>query len=117
MMACEVVYTPDFEAWLDGIPRSQQKSVAAVLSLLGEKGPLLPFPYSSGVNGSRHPHMRELRVQSGGTPLGVFYAFDPLRQAVVLVGGDKTGDRRFYEKMIPVADRLYDAYLATLREA
>jgi hypothetical protein len=114
-MASEVVYTPEFEAWLDGLLRTQQKSVAAVLSLLEEKGPLLPFPYCSGVNGSRHPHMRELRVQSGGVPLRVFYAFDPLRQAVVLIGGDKTGDKRFYDKFIPVADRLYDAYLATLK--
>jgi len=52
--------------------------------------------------------MRELRVQSGGRPVRVFYAFDPRRSAILLIGGDKTGDKRFYETMIPVADRLYD---------
>ena len=52
--------------------------------------------------------MRELRVQSGGRPLRIFYAFDPRRTAIWLVGGDKTGDDRFYETFIPVADRLYD---------
>jgi hypothetical protein len=59
--------------------------------------------------------MRELRVQSGGRPLRIFYAFDPRRTAILLVGGDKTGDERFYEAFIPVADRLYDEYVDELR--
>jgi hypothetical protein len=60
--------------------------------------------------------MRELRVQSGGHPLRIFYAFDPRRTAILLVGGDKTGDNRFYKRMIPVADRLYDEYIDELRK-
>ena len=59
--------------------------------------------------------MRELRVQSGGRPLRIFYAFDPRRTAILLIGGDKTGDELFYETFIPVADRLYDAYVDELR--
>jgi hypothetical protein len=58
--------------------------------------------------------MRELRVQSGGKPLRIFYAFDPRRTAILLIGGNKTGDNRFYEKYIPIADRLYDTYLDEL---
>jgi hypothetical protein len=58
--------------------------------------------------------MRELRVQSGGKPLRIFYAFDPRRTAILLIGGNKTGDDRFYEKYIPIADRLYDTYLDEL---
>lgn len=58
----------------------------------------------------------ELRVQSGGKPLRVFYAFDPRRMAILLIGGDKTGDRRFYEQMIPIADALYDQHLAELEK-
>jgi hypothetical protein len=81
-----------------------------------EQGPRLPFPYSSGVNGSRHPRMRELRVQSGGRPLRVFYAFDPRTTAILLIGGDKTGKDRFYELMVPIADALYDVYLAELKK-
>lgn len=73
-------------------------------------------PHSSGINGSRHGHMRELRVQSGGRPIRVFYAFDPRRMAILLIGGDKTGDDRFYETFIPVADRLYDEHLDELRK-
>lgn len=55
--------------------------------------------------------MRELRIQGGGEPYRVFYAFDPRRTAILLVDGNKTGDDRFYEIMIAVADRLYDNYL------
>ena len=60
--------------------------------------------------------MRELRVQSGGRPLRVFYAFDPRRSAILLIGGDKTGDDRFYERMVPLADQLYDMYIAEIRK-
>ena len=59
--------------------------------------------------------MRELRVQHRGRPIRVFYAFDPRRTAILLVAGDKTGDDRFYERMIPEADRLYDEHLEEIR--
>jgi len=51
-------------------------------------------------------------VQAGGRPLRVFYAFDPRRDAVLLIGGDKTGNGRFYERMVPVAERIWEQYLA-----
>ena len=60
--------------------------------------------------------MRELRVQSGGRPLRVFYAFDPRRSAILLIGGDKTGDDRFYERMVPIADQLYDVYIVEIKK-
>ena len=60
--------------------------------------------------------MRELRVQSGGRPLRVFYAFDPRRSAILLIGGDKIGDDRFYERMVPIADQLYDVYIAEIKK-
>jgi hypothetical protein len=60
--------------------------------------------------------MRELRTQSGGRPLRTLYAFDPLRVAILLIGGDKTGNARWYEKFVPTADRLYDEHLDELRK-
>ena len=84
-----------------------------VIGLLEVLGPQLGFPYSSGVSRSRHSHLRELRVQSSGHPLRIFYAFDPRRTAVLLIGGDKTGNERFYEDYTP--DRLYDATSADRR--
>jgi hypothetical protein len=84
--------------------------------LLEEHGPQLPFPYSLGINGSKHAHMRELRIQSGGRPTRVFYAFDPRRTAILLIGGDKTGNNRFYERLVPIADALYDIYLDEIKK-
>jgi hypothetical protein len=78
-------------------------------------GPQLQHPYSSGINGSRHAHLRELRVQHRGRPLRVLYAFDPRRAAILLIGGDKTGRDRWYEEYVPVAERLYDEHLDALR--
>ncbi|BBK43638.1 toxin RelE [Allostella vacuolata] len=107
-------YTNEFGVWWDSLSEAEQVSVDAHVRKLEQRGPSLPFPYSTGIKGSRHSHMRELRIQSGGKPLRVFYAFDPRRMAILLIGGDKTGDRRFYDRMIPIADALYDEHLAEL---
>jgi hypothetical protein len=111
-----VEYTGEFGAWYETLEVALQDDIDRVVGILEVRGPRLPFPYSSGVAGSRHDHMRELRVQSGGRPLRIFYAFDPRRSAILLIGGDKTGDKRFYETMIPVADRLYDEYIEELKK-
>ena len=116
IVSWNVEYTDEFEDWWNGLTEDEQEDVAAVVTLLIEHGPQLPFPYSSGIEGSKHAHMRELRVQSGGKPLRGFYAFDPRRTVILLIAGDKTGDDRFYKKMIPVADRLYDDYIEELRK-
>jgi hypothetical protein len=115
-MNWDVEYTDEFEEWWKGLTDGEQEDFTAVVTLLTEHGPQLPYPYSSGIEGSKHGHMRELRVQSGGKPLRGFYAFDPRRTAILLIGGHKTGDDRFYKKMVPVADRLYDDYIAELRK-
>jgi hypothetical protein len=60
--------------------------------------------------------LKELRTQSSGKPLRTFFIFDPRRSAILLIGGDKTGDARFYDRMIPIADQLYETYLAELRK-
>lgn len=79
-MTWEVEYTDEFGGWWAALDESQQDRIAATVKLLAAQGSALPFPHSSGINGSRHAHMRELRVQSGGNPLRVFYAFDPRRR-------------------------------------
>ncbi|QUS39683.1 addiction module toxin RelE [Tardiphaga alba] len=116
-MSWNVEYTDEFarDFW-STLSESAQDDVTASVMLLAERGPKLPFPYSSGIGGSRHTHMRELRVQSGGRPLRIFYAFDPRRSAILLIGGDKTGKDRFYAEMLPVADKLYDVHLQELKK-
>ena len=115
-MTWEVEYTDEFGNWWNGLTENQQDDIAAVGELLMEHGPNLRFPHSSGLVGSRHSHMRELRIQSGGHPLRVFYAFDPRRAAILLIGGDKIGQDRFYDEYIPLADSLYDEHLAELQK-
>lgn len=111
----EVEGTDEFAEWWGGLSERQQDSVSRLVDRLIHDGPALPYPYSSDIRSSRHRHMRELRVQSGGRPLRIFYAFDPRRSAILLIGGDKTGDNRFYLRYIPIADRLYDEYIEELR--
>jgi hypothetical protein len=110
-----VEFTDEFEDWWNTLSEAEQEDVAAVVELLEARGPRLPFPYSSGINGSRHDHMRELRIQHAGRPYRTLYAFDPRRMAILLIGGDKTGNERWYDEYVPLADRLYDAHLETLK--
>jgi len=114
-MKWDVEFTDEFGEWWDGLTKGEQESVRAGVKLLGDYGPTLPFPHSSGVKGSRHDHMRELRIQHAGRPFRVLYAFDPRRCALLLIGGDKTGKDRWYEEYVPIADRLYDEHLETLK--
>ena len=112
----DVSQTTVFEGWWGELSEQEQDDVTAIVELLEEMGPRLPFPYSSGVEASRHSPMRELRIQSHGDPLRVFYAFDPNRNAILLIGGNKSGqDKRFYKTMIPKADALYDEHLKALQ--
>jgi hypothetical protein len=115
-MAYEVEFTDEFRAWFEGeLDAPEQKSVGRVVDMLEEAGPALKFPFSSGIAGSTFPHMRELRIQHEGRPYRVLYAFDPRRCALLLLGGDKTGDNRWYDRMIPKADALYERHLRQLK--
>ena len=114
-MPREVEYTDEFGQWWNDLTQSQQDSVAAKVELLMEYGPNLPFPHSSDIRGSRHGVMRELRIQHRGRPIRIFYAFDPRRTSILLIGGDKTGNDRFYEVYVPLADALYDVHIEELR--
>lgn len=113
-MAWDIEYTDEFGGWWETLAEDAQTDVDTVVGLLQECGPNLPFPYSSAVNGSKHTHMRELRIQHRGRPLRVLYAFDPRRSAILLIGGDKTGSNRWYTVNIPIADKLYDEHLDEL---
>lgn len=114
-MAWAVEYTDEFGAWWKNLTEAEQEDVDAHVRELERRGPMLPFPYSSDVKGSTHGAMRELRVQSGGRPIRIFYAFDPRRAAILLIGGIKSNQRRFYDQMVPLADRLFAQHLDELK--
>lgn len=115
-MTWNVEYTDEFGRWWLSLSLEEQESVAATVGLLEARGPQLPYPYSSGIRDSRHAHMRELRIQHGGDPMRVLYAFDPRRTAILLIGGSKAGDDRWYKRSVPRADWLYDEHLKQLRK-
>jgi hypothetical protein len=114
-MEWAVEVTDQFEAWWDGLSEDEQEDVAAVVTVLEQRGPALRRPHVGNINGSRHSHMKELVVQHSGRPYRILFAFDPRRCAILLIGGDKTGNARWYEEHVPIADRLYDEHLETLR--
>jgi hypothetical protein len=114
-VAWEVEVTDQFQDWFAGLSASDQDAIDFSVRLLIEFGPQLHRPHADSVRSSRHDNMRELRSQNAGRPIRCFYAFDPRRTAILLIGGDKTGDDRFYDTMISRADDLYDDHLAELR--
>src|SRR5580693_234330 len=110
-MACDVEFTDEFGEWWDHLTAQEQANVRAHVKLLEEYGVALKHPYCSAVETSKHGHMRELRVQHAGRPYRVLYAFDPRRVAILLIGGDKTGNNRWYEEFVPLADKIYAGHL------
>jgi hypothetical protein len=111
----EIEYTDEFGTWWDSLDEAEQESIDAIVRVLEREGPALRFPYSSGIQSSKHGRLRELRVQHQGEPYRVLYAFDPRRAAILLIGGNKAGDDGWYDENVPIADALYDAHLASLK--
>ena len=104
--------TDTFDIWFDALDDIDRANVLASMMVLREKGPMLSRPYADTVKGSSHSNMKELRVQSQGEPIRAFFAFDPKRRGILLCAGNKTGnDKRFYEEMMPIADREFTAHL------
>ncbi len=114
-MAYDVEVSDEFRGWYEPLSEAEQLSVGRVIELLEEKGPALAFPYSSGIQGSKLGHMRELRIQHEGRPYRVLYAFDPARTAFLLIGGNKTGNPRWYETNVSKAEAVYGAHLEELK--
>lgn len=113
-MTWEVEYTDQFRDWWNRLGEDDQEDILVAVEYLREHGPMLGRPFVDNIHRSRHPNMKELRPQ--GTSIRVLFAFDPRRTAILLIGGDKSGSwRSWYERMIPVADRLYDDHLDALR--
>lgn len=105
-----------FGDWWDGLTEDEQVDVNAKVILLQKLGSALPRPHADLIRSSRHANMKELRIQHAGRPYRVLFAFDPQRCAILLIGGDKTGNDRWYEEYVPIADGIYDRHLAALKK-
>jgi len=106
----EVLVTEEFKRWYEELDENDSSAVYVSVGLLEARGTSLGFPYSSAIVGARHA-LRELRIKSGKKQLRVFYAFDPARNAVLLIGGVKTGKKSFYNKFVSKAEKLWEEYL------
>ena len=105
-----------FDAELNEMPETVQGEVLALMGLLKQFGPTLGRPHADTLKGSRHTNMKELRFKAADGVWCVAFAFDPKRQAILLVGGDKSGgsEKRFYRRLIRKADARFDEHIAQL---
>jgi hypothetical protein len=113
----EVIFHDDFLPEYRELSVTVQNALIAATKILREKGPLLGRPYVDTLKGSSHPNMKELRFDADGGVWRVAFAFDPERNTIALVAGDKGGiaQRRFYGELINVADGRFDRHLSALR--
>ena len=112
----KILRTNEIVFWIRELDDGAKEAILKRLLVLREIGPSLGRPQVDTVKGSEYPNMKELRVRNRGRVFRIFFAFDPSRNAILLIGGDKRGDKRFYEEMIPKADELYRRHLAILRK-
>lgn len=115
-MAWEVEFTDEFGAWWDTLTEAEREEIGAKVDLLEERGPTLSRPHADRIETSRHSNMKELRGKVDERHLRVLFAFDPRRTALLLIGGDKTGDPTWYDKFVPIADNLFDQRLREIEQ-
>ena len=111
-----VLFDEDFAAWVDGLDVEVRRALLAHVVLLREHGPNLGRPHVDTLKGSKVANLKELRIQHRGKPWRVLFAFDPSRAAILLVGGDKAGDKRWYKKQIKIAEDRFERHLRRLEE-
>jgi len=108
-----LIFVPEAESWYKALSSEDANRVAAALDELERVGSTLRRPYVDRIKGSRYHNMKELRPH--GSNIRVLFAFDPDRNGVLLVGGDKTNNwKRWYERNIPLADERYARHLRSL---
>ncbi|MCL1801082.1 MAG: type II toxin-antitoxin system RelE/ParE family toxin [Promicromonosporaceae bacterium] len=110
------VFTGLIDEWLLALDKDTYVQVNAALTILATEGPHLGRPLVDTIVGSRHNNMKELRPGSSRrSEVRILFAFDPTRSAIMLLGGDKSGQwAKWYRKAIPEADKLYDQHLKDL---
>ena len=115
-MAWDVIFDPAFEQEFDALSPDVQDELLAHAKVLETFGPSLGRPRVDTLKGSRHANMKEMRFSVVDGVWRVAFAFDPIRQAVLLTAGSKSGinERRFYQRLIRTADRRFDRHLNQL---
>ncbi len=115
-MKWEVLLHKDFAVWLGEQNTSVQDEILAHSNLLAVHGSTLGRPHADTLKGSKFKNMKELRIQYKGEPWRILFAFDPKRRSILLVGGNKQGDKRWYDKNIKVADDRFAKHLKEMEK-
>ncbi|MCX7422666.1 MAG: type II toxin-antitoxin system RelE/ParE family toxin [Planctomycetia bacterium] len=112
-----VTTTDEFDGWFTGLDEESQAEVIAKVELLKLFGPALARPHADTLKGSKYANLKELRADTSAQVLRIAFAFDPERSAILLVGGDKSGQsqKRFYRQLLAKAESLYETHLAKLK--
>lgn len=112
-MPWTVSFAEEFEPEFDVLPQEVQDAILARALLLEREGPMLGRPHADTLTGSKHANVKELRCNAADGVWRIAFAFDPDRQAILLVGGDKSGgsEKRFYKSLIARADDRFDRHL------
>lgn len=113
-MSWDIEVTDEFDAWYAGLNPVDRDAVTTQVDKLEIEGPTMGRPGVDTVKGSKFPNMKELRVDR--SVIRIFFAFDPRRTAILLIGASKRGSGRFYERMISIADALYAEHLAEVED-
>jgi hypothetical protein len=110
----EIILSEEIELWFQELDDDSYDAILVKIAILREIGPNLGRPHVDTVEESKHKNMKELRIQHKKHVYRLFFAFDPKRQAILLIGCDKRGNKGFYKRMIPVADKIFSRYLGGL---
>lgn len=107
----------DFDSEFDALPETVQDALLSVALNLQDKGPVPGRPHVDTLEGSKYPNMKEMRFDADDGVWRVAFAFDPERQAILLVAGDKVGvaQKRFYKKLIDKAGQHFANHPAKLQ--
>ncbi|WP_346349100.1 type II toxin-antitoxin system RelE/ParE family toxin [Rhizohabitans arisaemae] len=114
----EIRVTNEFLAWVNALDEKSKAQVVDAIDRLAEGGPGLGRPLVDRLEGSQVHNLKELRPGSAGrSEIRVIFVFDPWRSAILLVGGDKSGDwSGWYRRAIPQAEELYAQYVKEREE-
>lgn len=107
----DVIFDPDCWIWFQTLEEGLQDLIFAGVLRLQADGPRVGRPLVDTLKGSSLPNLKEMRIHYKGDPWRILFAFDPARRAVLLVGGNKAGDKRFYKTSIRVAEERFHRHL------
>lgn len=118
MNVWNIKQSEEFREWFDRSSKKLQTDTVEHLEILRQMGPLLGRPYADTIKGSSLTNLKELRFNSEEKVIRLFFVFDPDRNGVLLIGGNKasSGDKNFYKVMIDQCEKIYGRYLEDRRK-